>query len=93
MSEHVPTVVEGEVVALHEALPRALQHPPALRTQVSCRCGKGSVFAHGLMPGRQRALTCDEVLAIRARVAFGRLSRWQQMKARFRNEQPEGWPR
>lgn len=79
-----PMVVEGEVVdldALLEAKP--LQHPPAVRPR--CACGKdGSPFAHGLMPGRQRAFSCREVLEIAARVEAAQTPRRPRLLGLFR---------
>jgi hypothetical protein len=34
----------------------------------TCLCGNVTDRGHGLIPGRQRAFTCGEVLAIRRRV-------------------------
>jgi hypothetical protein len=64
----LPEVVEGELVDLDALNPQPLQHPPALR--VVCACGKdGTPEAHGYNPiTGHRALTCDEVLEIDARV-------------------------
>jgi hypothetical protein len=34
----------------------------------TCLCGNITDRGHGLIPGRRRAFTCDEVLALRRRV-------------------------
>ena len=84
--------VDDEVLSLADALPHPLQHPPAVRQ--TCRCGKdGSPFAHGLIPGRTRPFTCDEVLEIRARVEFGQRHPLARLVARLRGQAPEGWTR
>lgn len=83
-----PPAVDGVLVDL-DALPAgpALQHPPALRSQVSCLCGKGSVAAHG-------PFSCDEVLAIRARVEYGaRLEALPWWRRPLADCKPVGWPR
>jgi hypothetical protein len=60
-------VVEGELVPLVDAMPKPMEHPPAVRP--SCACGKdGQPYSHGLLPGRKRAFSCSEVLEMRARV-------------------------
>lgn len=64
-------VLDAELVPLAEVLPRPLQYPPAIPASLvltTCRCGNVTERGHGLIPGRQRAFTCDEVLAIRRRV-------------------------
>lgn len=82
--EQVPEVVEGEVVDLDALLdPRPLQYPPAVREV--CACGKdGRAFAHGLMPGRERAFTCAEVLEIAARVEAAQTPRRRRLRGLFR---------
>jgi hypothetical protein len=61
-----------ELVDLDALTPQPLKYPPAIPAPlvfIFCVCGKnGTPYAHGLMPGRQRPFTCDEVLAIRCRV-------------------------
>jgi hypothetical protein len=85
--------------------PQPLQFPPAIRTAddevraqewaaeqaaaaapKKCPCGKrpGDVEAHG-------GMTCEEVLAIQARVKYSDLTPWQQFRARRRGEEPAGW--
>lgn len=55
-------VIEGEVV------PTEGRVYDITGKRLSCRCGKdGSPAAHGAVDGR-RPFTCDEVLAIQARV-------------------------
>jgi hypothetical protein len=82
-------VIEGEYLPHYRALDiRAvppLARPPALRTQVSCLCGKRTLEAHG-------PFTCHEVLAIAARVKFGQRHPLARLVARLRGQAPEGWP-
>jgi hypothetical protein len=60
IARHLP-VLDAEVGDLDAFREQPLQYPPATREQLSCRCGKGSVAAHG-------RFSCNEVLAIAARV-------------------------
>lgn len=85
-------VVEGEVVDLDALSPQPLAHPPAVRSQwppntwawVSCRCGKGSIEAHG-------GYSCDEIVEFRARIEFGRRPAIARLIARLRGKEPFGW--
>jgi hypothetical protein len=100
-----PPVVDGELVDLDALVADAaapLRYPPAIRkpTDVAtvpavewvpvpepeqnpeCRCGNVTERGHN-------GFSCDEVLAIRARVEYGQLSR----RARRRVPTPAGWKR
>ena len=63
-----PVIVDGEVISLAEVMSRPPQYPPAVRPM--CACGKdGTPYSHGAdAETGHRALTCAEVLEIRARV-------------------------
>jgi hypothetical protein len=62
-----PEVLEAELVTLADVMPSELQHPPAVRQ--TCACGKKDEYAHGYNAETgHRALTCSEVLQLRARV-------------------------
>lgn len=85
--------VEAEVVDQSVVLPSAstLRYTPVPAPK-SCRCGKdGTPFAHGLIPGRSRPFSCDEVLAIRARVEFAQLPWHARLMRRLRGNTPEEW--
>jgi hypothetical protein len=88
-------LVETPPIDLDKLLgPRPLQRPaaavagPTYRelVEADCICGNATDRGHGL-------LMCDEVIAVRARVAFGRLPRWKRLRARLRGHTPAGWPR
>lgn len=65
----------------------------------SCRCGAGTPEAHGKHVDTidwaskpvVRWLTCDEVIAIRARSAFARLPWHRRAWAVLTFSAPEGW--
>jgi hypothetical protein len=67
-------------VPVEQLAPQPLAYPPAAREQVSCRCGKRSIDAHG-------GFSCDAVLAIGARVSYSQLPFWR----RWRAPKPAGW--
>jgi hypothetical protein len=81
-------IVETEPIDLDKLLdPQPLQYPPAVVAAAPrCICGNATDRGHG-------GFTCDEVLAIGARVTFGRLSRWKRLRARRRGQTPDGWRR
>lgn len=84
-AEPEPPVLDADVIAvdgvpIEQLMPQPPQYPPAVHGQGSCRCGKRSVEAHG-------GFSCDQVLAIAARVNHSRLPFWQRLRA----PKPVGW--
>jgi hypothetical protein len=80
VERELPVLDVEFVVDLDALAEQPLQHPPVLREQVSCRCGKRTLAAHG-------GFSCDEVLAMGARVAYSALPFWR----RWRAPKPAGW--
>lgn len=54
--------------------------------EADCYCGNVTARGHGMIPGRRRAFTCDEILAIRANVeaALAPQARWTRRLALLR---------
>jgi hypothetical protein len=91
-----PQVVEGTVLGTSEVLALLMPTPPKhlpVTQHPACRCGKGSLEAHGYIPDRRRTFTCDEVLAIRARDAFAARPLLARLLVRLRHREPTGWRR
>lgn len=63
--------------------------PVGSPTPDACACGNGTPYGHGAVDGR-RPFTCDEVLAIRARVNFT-VAYEHRPIARFFAPKPAGW--
>lgn len=73
-------VVEAELVPLDK--PVVVGPTYAELVDAGCTCGNVTAVGHN-------GMSCEEIIAIRLRVAYGRRPWWR----RVTTSRPEGWPR